>query len=235
MGAGRFETTRWSLIIAAGGAVPEAREALNHLCAIYWEPLYAFVRRDRPRTPDDAADLTQAFFADLLSRDDLAGLAPERGRFRSWLLQAMRNFLSKETERAHAAKRGGGAVPLPLDVALAERRYGREPTDGLDAEKLYTRRWANVAIERALAKFWADSAAQGEQKRRELEAVKEVLLGEPPEGGYEAIAARLGTTAGALRMAALKWRKVVRAEVAETLALGADVDAELAELIGAMS
>lgn len=228
-------TTRWSLIAAARGSSADGRAALDELCGIYWEPLYAFVRHDRRRTPADAADLTQAFFADLLARDDISGVDQARGRFRSWLLQSMRHFLANETKRLTTLKRGGGAIALSLDAAAAEERYLREPTDGLDAEKLFTRRWAMITIQRALAKLRAEHAAGDPKKARELEAIQDVLLGDPPEGGYAALAAQLGTTPGALRTAATRWRKLLRDEVAETLELGADVDDELEQLMQALS
>jgi RNA polymerase sigma-70 factor (ECF subfamily) len=235
MAAGRFLTTRWSLIAAAAGLGADGRAALDELCGIYWEPLYAFVRHDRRRDAADAADLTQAFFADLLARGDIAGVDRERGRFRSWLLQSLRHFLANQTDRDQAEKRGGGSPALSLDAAAAEQRYLREPVGGLDPEKLYMRRWALVTIERALAALRAEYAAGDAKKARELEAVMPALLGEPPAGGYDALAARLGTTPGALRTAAARWRQLLRREVAETMAPGADVDAEITDLMRALS
>ncbi len=235
MGAGRFITTRWSLVVAAAGSAPDQRAALEELCAIYWDPLYAFVRHDRRRAPADAADLTQAFFADMLARGDVARVDRVRGRFRAWLLQSMRHFLANQSDHAGAQKRGGGAAHVSLDAAAAERRYLQEASDGLDPEKLYTRRWAIVAVQRALAALRAEYAAGDGRKARELDALQEVLLGEPADGGYEALAARLGTTPGALRTAATRWRELLRDEVADTMGLDGDVDAEIAELIQALS
>jgi RNA polymerase sigma-70 factor (ECF subfamily) len=229
---GRFVTTRWSLIAAARSSSADGRAALDELCGIYWEPLYAFVRHDRRRAPADAADLTQAFFTELLARDDITGVDQARGRFRSWLLQSMRHFLSNETARLATLKRGGGAIPISLDAAAAEQRYLREPTDGLDAEKLYTRRWAMITVQRALANLRAEQAPG---KARELDAIQDVLLGDPPEGGYAALAAKLGTTPGALRTAATRWRKLLREEVAETMELGADVDDEIEQLMQSLA
>ncbi|MDP2344009.1 MAG: hypothetical protein Q8O67_23830 [Deltaproteobacteria bacterium] len=232
----RFATTRWSLIAAAGQRTPDARAALEELCRVYWYPLYAFVRRDRrQRSGDDAADLTQGFFTDLLGRDDLAGVGREKGRFRSWLLQSMRHFLANEADRRQALKRGGGLATIHIDGVDAEQRYRYEPVDGVDAEMLFHRRWAMTAIQRAMTTLRAEVAQGSAEKAREFDALKGALLGEPPDGGYEALAASLGTTPGALRTAASRWRKLLREEVAETLALGEDVDAEIEELIRALS
>jgi len=237
MAAQRFATTGWSLVVAAGMPTAEARRALNELCAVYWSPLYMFVRHDRRgRSAADAADLTQEFFASIIERGDIADLDRARGRFRDWLLQAMRNFLANQSKRQSAQKRGDGKAPLSLDAEEAERLYLGEAADGLDPEKLYTRRWAMVAIERALGALRAELGDGDEQKARALEAVTGALLGEGAEGGgYQAAAAALGTTAGALRVAATRWRKQLRHEIAETLELGADVDAELEELIGSLA
>ena len=209
--------------------------ALNELCGVYWDPLYAFVRHDRRRDAAEAADLTQAFFADILARKDITGVDRARGRFRAWLLQAMRHFLANQTDWRNAVKRGGGTPPLSLDAAVAEQRYRDQPSNDLDPEKLYTRRWAVIAVQRALATLRAEFADEDEKKARVFDAVKEALVGEPPDGGYEALAAKLGTTAGALRTTAARLRELLRKEVAETMSLGEDVDAEIEELIRSLS
>ncbi len=237
----RFATTRWTLIeeAASSSTSPEARAALGELCKLYWYPLYAFVRRAYPRhSADDAADATQEFFAMILARDDLGGVDRKRGRFRSWLLASMRHFLANEHDKRTAQKRGGGAAHVSLDAVAfvdrgeAEARFAREPAvDQLDAEKLYARRFALVAVKRATAKLRAEFAGDDVEKQRLFDAVKGALVGEPPDGGYAALAQTLGTTAGALRTQASRLRELLRAEVAETLAVDADVDQEIAELL----
>lgn len=230
----RFQTTRWSLIAAAARGAPEARAALEELCRIYWYPLYAFVRRDRrQRSSDDAADLTQAFFADLLARDDIADVAPEKGRFRSWLLQSMRHFLANESDRANAWKRGGKDVTISIDAAAADKRYLYEPVEGVDAEVLFLRNWASAAITRAMTSLRAEVAEISDDRARVFDAIKDALTGELDDGEYERRAKALRTTPAALRTAASRWRKLLRAEIAETLALGEDVDAEIRTLIQA--
>ncbi len=232
----RLATTRWSLIKKAGEANEDARQALNELCELYWYPLYAFARRDRrDRTAEDAADLTQGFLADILARRDLAGLDPAKGTFRSWLLQSMRHFIANKTKEQRAQKRGGGAVTFSLDAVDAEQRYLHEPVDLLDAEKLYTRRWALTAIHRALEKVKAEVAAGGPRAERELEALKGWLVDDPPEGGYAKLAVELGTTAVALRARVHRWRRTLRAEIADTMGIDENVDGEIKQLIDALT
>jgi DNA-directed RNA polymerase specialized sigma24 family protein len=235
MGAGRLPTTRTTLMDLAAGSGPEARAALGELCAIYWPPLFAFVLHDRrQRTEDDARDLTQQFFADILERQDLAGLDRTRGSFRCWLLQAMRNFLANRSKWERAAKRPPAALALSVEMLDVERRQVRQLTEGLDPEKLYNRRWARIVIERALASLRAEL---DDDKAGELDLLGEAVLGERLEGGYEALAASLGTTAGALRQQVGRWREKLRQEVAETMDLGqgGDIDAELDELIRSLA
>ncbi len=231
-----FVTTRWSLVIAAGGQTADARDALQRLCTIYWSPLYLFVRHDaRGRSAADAADLTQEFFAQLLARHDFAKVDASRGRFRTWLLQSMRHFLANQYDQRTALKRGGGDQPLSLDVAQVEQLYERDRIDGEDPERLYTRRWAMVAVGQAIERLRLElSADEGEKKARELDAIIPALLGDSPDGGYEGLAAALGTNATRLRQIAFKWRALLREEVAETLDLSGDVDAELDELLRAL-
>jgi RNA polymerase sigma-70 factor (ECF subfamily) len=135
----RFETTHWSLVLAAGGDSSRAEEALCSLCRAYWPPLYAYVRR-WGHHPEDAADLTQAFFADLLGREDLKGVDPDRGRFRTFLLACCRNFLCKDRRRSSVR----GPAPISIDAEDAERGYRIEPADTLTPEQLFDRRWARA-------------------------------------------------------------------------------------------
>lgn len=171
-----FATTHWSVVLAAADeATPEAAAALERLCSTYWYPLYAYVRRVG-HNPADAQDLTQEFFARLLARNSLAQVAPEKGKFRSFLLAAMRHFLSDQRDRARTVKRGGRAEILSLDAGQAEGRYQLEPVERLDAEKIFERRWAMTLVEQALARLRDESAAAG---RTELfERLRRFVAGE---------------------------------------------------------
>src|SRR5262249_11125879 len=154
-------TTRWSQVVAAGDrAGPGALEALAELCSAYWYPLYAFVRK-KGHPPDAAADLVQGTFLTLLDRQGLAAVAPDRGRFRSFLIAACSHHLSDCRDRDRAAKRGGGAIPISIDRVLAEGRYLAEPVDKLTPERLFERRWATALLDRALARLEAESSAAG--------------------------------------------------------------------------
>jgi RNA polymerase sigma-70 factor (ECF subfamily) len=146
--SGRFATTQWSLVLAArDGTAGEARLALDSLCEAYWYPLYAYVRR-RGHDPEDSRDLTQAFFADLLGRDFLDAVDRSKGRFRSFLLASLENFLSHARDKERALKRGGaaGLLPLRLDTDTAEARYRQEPVDRLTPELVFERRWSRGRI-----------------------------------------------------------------------------------------
>src|SRR5947209_15961997 len=142
-----FGTTRWSLVLGAGRpGSQEAGAALAELCQRYWYPLYAYVRR-RVGDVSEAQDLTQAFFARLLEKNTLAAASRERGRFRAFLLSAMKNFLANEWDKAKALKRGGGRPPISLALDTAESRLSLEPAHDLTPEKLYERQWALTLLE----------------------------------------------------------------------------------------
>ncbi|MGA2031853.1 MAG: RNA polymerase subunit sigma-24, partial [Thermoguttaceae bacterium] len=150
---GRFTTTHWSLVLAAAGSEDaRGREALAKLCQVYWYPLYAFVRR-QGHGPHEARDLTQEFFLRLLEKDYLADVDRSKGKFRSFLLAALKHFLSKERARAKTLKRGGGHALVPLDIPSAEDRYRREPEDNATPEKLFERRWALTLLDRVLTRL----------------------------------------------------------------------------------
>src|ERR1700728_2764031 len=149
-GSRQFATTRWSLVLAAGQrSSPQSPAALATLCENYWYPLYAYVRR-RGHGADEAQDFTQAFFARLLEKNDLAAADPGRGRFRSFLLASLKHFLANEWDRARAQKRGGGRFVLSIDFGTAEERYRAEPSHAVTPEKIFERRWALVLLENVL-------------------------------------------------------------------------------------
>ena len=232
----RFLTTRWSVVLRASvPEAPEARDALEHLAHAYWYPLYAYVRR-RGHREDEARDLTQAFFALLLERGDVSSAAPEKGRFRSFLLTALQRFLAGEAERARALKRGGGRAPLSIDAAQADERYSLDPPDEDTPERRFERAWARSVLERTLERLAADYAERG--KSELFEALRGSLTAESETAPYAELAPRLGLSEGALRVAVHRlrhrYRRHLRLEVADTVADPADVEDELRNLFQAL-
>jgi RNA polymerase sigma factor (sigma-70 family) len=235
-GVGGFATTRWSMVLAAGkGESPDAHAALATLCKRYWYPLYAFVRRSGHQ-PADAQDLTQEFFARLLEKQYLRAADPERGRFRSFLLSAVKHFLSKERDRAKARKRGGGRKVFPLDFEAGESRYSLEPSHEVTAEKVYERRWALTLLDQVFARLREEFDRAS--KRNEFDHLKGYLTGEAATLSYRDVAAELGTTEGAVKVAVhrlrRRYRELVREEIAHTVAGPEDVDEELRRLFAAI-
>lgn len=232
MPGSRFPTTRWSVVLVAGEDPDGARDALSSLCEAYWDPLYSFVRR-RGFEPDDAKDLTQGFFLSLLERDDLRKLHPDAGRFRSFLCASVRHFISNEMNRAKALKRGGGVVTISFDAEEAEKRYRLEPRDDRDPEKVFERRWAFTVLRRAeqrLAREWKESG-----RKESFEELRPLVAGGGPHGSYAGIAAEIGISEDALKMRIHRLRRrfgrLVRDEIAETVADPAEVDDELRYLL----
>lgn len=232
--AREFHTTRWSVVLAAGGDASRAQPALTTLCRAYWYPLYAFVRRQGV-APHDAQDLTQEFFARLLEKEWLASVQRERGRFRSWLLAAMKHFLANEWDKSRAKKRGGGIAFVSIDEMSAESRYAHEPADTTTAETLYDRRWALTLLDRVLARLREEFVAAG--KLAHFEALKGALTGDRTP--YSEIATALGTTEGAVKVAVHRlrerYRDIIRAEIAETVSTPAEVEDEMRHLLAALS
>ena len=228
-----FATTHWSVVLGATNSdAPGAAEALEQLCRTYWYPLYAYVRR-QGYSPEDTEDFTQGFFACFLEKNYLAQVARERGKFRSFLLASLRRFLSDERDRARALKRGGGPIPLSLDAENAEDRYQKEPADEFTPEKLYERRWALTALDRAQACLKAEFAA--DNKSDLYEALKIFISGRIPDLTHAQVAARLGKSADAIRCAVQRLRRrygeLIRAEVAHTVASPIDVEEEIRHLL----
>lgn len=232
-----FETTRWSLVVAAGGDDPSAaRAALAALCETYWYPLYAYVRR-RGANADDARDLTQGFLTSLLERRDFQRLDQERGRFRAFLLASLKHFLANDVARRDAQKRGGGVVLLPLAFDEAEGRYRFEPVEPGTPETLYERRWALTVIERVLVRLREEWEADA--RGAEFDELKACLLGQGPAGGYAAIAEKLGSTEGAVKVAVHRLRRKFQAElrrdIVETISDPGEVEDEIRYLIRALA
>jgi RNA polymerase sigma factor (sigma-70 family) len=226
-----FATTRWSLVAAAKD--PAARQVLAELCGLYWYPVYAFFRR-RGHSADDAGDLTQEFFARLIEKAGIAGADRAKGRFRSYLLGACRHFLTNEHDRAAAQKRGGGRVIGSLDFSDAERRYAAEPADDRTPEQLFERRWALTLLDGVLAGLRAEYVTAGQEPL--FDRLKSSLTGEA--GSYADLAAELGMTEGAVKVAAhrlrRRYRDRLRAAIAETVETDDDVEAEIRDLFAAL-
>jgi RNA polymerase sigma-70 factor (ECF subfamily) len=236
----RFPTTRWSRVLAAAGrgrSTADAGAALAELCAAYWYPVYALIRR-KGHDPDTAADLAQDYFARLLEKGTLAAADPARGRFRAFLRTDCGFFLADVRDREGRLKRGGGVAPVSIDARDAEGRYRVEPASDLTPDRLFDRAWALALLERALARLGAEYAAAG---RAALFAQLEPTLTPGPRASpYAAIAGRLGMTEAAVQQAASRLRKryrvLLREEVAATLQEPgeATVEGELRDLFAAL-
>jgi len=228
-------TTHWSLVLAAGRrSSPQAQQALETLCRLYWQPLYAYFRR-RLADLDEAQDVTQAFFAELLEKEYLRTVTPTRGRFRTFLLTACQHFLSKHWARAKAQKRGGGRQPLSLDFATTDRRL--EPLSAARTpEQEYERQWALALLAEVLDLLGREYTQAG--KGSLLAALKPFLLGEHAGLTYAAVAEKLGMTEAATKMAASRlrrrYRELLRQEIAQTVAGPEEVDDELRHLFTAL-
>jgi RNA polymerase sigma factor (sigma-70 family) len=235
--AARFEPTRWTIVLSARAKdSPEAGAALETLCGAYWHPLYAFARR-QGRSPHDAQDLTQAFFVRLLQKDFLDAVAPEKGRFRSFLLVAFKRFLANERERDQAQKRGGGQTAISLDAESAESLYQRELLDEASAEKIYERRWALTLLDRTLARLREEFVAAG--KTTEFDRLKIFLTAPKGEASYAQVATALGLSPGAARVAAhrlrRRFRDVFREEIAHTVTEPGEIDDEVRHLFAVLA
>jgi RNA polymerase sigma-70 factor (ECF subfamily) len=235
--AGPFQTTHWSLVLAARArASPAARGALADLCAAYWYPLYAFVRR-RGHDPDRAADLTQEFFAALLEKDYLRPVDRAKGRFRSFLLAACTHFLANQRDRAAARKRGGGRPPVSIDVRDAEGRYLAEPVHGLTAERLFERRWALTLLDGALERLGDEFRRAGNGPL--YDRLKASLVGAEGAVAYAQVGQELGMSEAAVKKAAqrlrARYREVLRERIAETVGGPEQVEDEIRGLFAILS
>lgn len=232
-----FRTTHWSLIAASRDVDPERRRAsLGELYSAYAYPLFAYLRR-RGHPPADAADYVQGFFADLIDRDFLAAVAPDRGRFRWFLMSAVKRHAANQRERAEALKRGGGKTKFSLDLESAEARYQLEPVDGWTPEKLFDRRWALEVLRQALDQLAGHYAESG--KSDLYETLQPTLTGHTFSAAeYETHSELLGTTPGALKVAVHRlrerYRQTLKAIVAQTLADESGLEDELAILLAAL-
>jgi RNA polymerase sigma factor (sigma-70 family) len=229
-----FPTTLWTVVLRAGRDEPaHAQAALAQLCQGYWYPLYSFIRR-RGHSPHDAQDLTQEFFAHLLEKHGLGGVDPKHGRFRTFLLASLKNFLANDWDKAHALKRGGGQSIVSLERGSAESRYRLEPSHDLTPDRHFERQWAMTLLDQVLTLLRDEYHSEG--KGDLFEQLKPVLAGAPE--AYADIAARLRRSEGAIKVAVhrmrRRYRELARALVAETVGDG-EVEDELHHLLAMLS
>jgi RNA polymerase sigma-70 factor (ECF subfamily) len=234
----QFANTRWSVVLSAANKQNPTRalQSLETLCRAYWHPLYFYARR-QGENPHDAQDLTQEFFARLLENDLLVSVDRTKGRFRSYLIAAFSHFLSNERDKARAQKRGGGQILIPIDAREAETQYSHQPVDNLTAEKIFARQWALTLLEQTAARLRQEYERAG---RAELFEQLKITLTEPRGAiAYATLGQALNMSEGAVKVAVhrlrLRYREILRAEVAETLADPADLEDEVRQIFAALS
>ncbi|HYE31852.1 MAG TPA: sigma-70 family RNA polymerase sigma factor [Methylomirabilota bacterium] len=234
--AGQFRTTHWSVVLQAVGPSAESESALQKLCSQYWHPVYTFIRC-RGYSPDQAKDLTQEFFARLLAGDSLQTANPERRRFRSFLLGAVKHLLASEWRDANRLKRGGGQEIISWDGIEAEERELVEPGAGMDAELLFDRRWAQRIVSASIARLEAEARRDGLEER--FAELKKFLQGDGQAGSYQAAAAKLGLSEPAVKSAIFRMRRrygeILREEIGETVASPGEVESEIRHLIAVLA
>ncbi len=212
-----------------------ASSALETLCRTYWYPLYAFVRRSG-HDGHSAQDLTQDFFARFLAKNYLSNVNPAKGKFRSFLLAALKHFLADEWDKTQTVKRGGGKPLVSLDDESAESRYRLEPSHEITPDKIYDRRWALTLLELVLTRLEGEYEGQG--KKRLFEVLQRWLLGKESGVPYSTAASTLGMTEGAMKVAVhrlrRRYRELLRLEIANTVACADDIDDELRHLLAAL-
>lgn len=233
-----FATTHWTAVITAGrgGGSREAKVALEELCRTYWFPLYVYVRRQTSNR-EDAEDLTQAFFARFLEKNYLEKLTAQKGKFRAFLLAALKHFLANEWDRANRQKRGGGLTTLSLDWQDADARYQIEPADNLSPDKLYDRAWAVTLLEQVLARLREENAAP--DQARLFDQSRPFLMVGTSAIPYAEAAAQLSLSEGAVRVAVhrlrRRYRELLREQIGQTLSDPAQVPEEMKTLFSAFA
>ena len=228
-GVGHFADTHWSVVLAAGDSTsPQSVEALEKLCRTYWYPLYAFVRR-QGRSEHDAKDLTQGFFAHLLERRAFRSVVQHRGRFRSFLLKSLKNYLADQYEHQHAQKRGGGQVPISIDAQEAEQRYQLEPATLDTPERVFEQRWALALLDAVLLRLELEYATAGKGSLFSL--LRDFLLDTAQGKTYADIAAQVGMSEEAVKKASQRMRQryqqIIREEISHTVATAGEVEEEM--------
>lgn len=228
----QFTTTHWSVVLAAGGRQsPQADAAVERLCRAYWYPLYVYIRSSG-HPPADAEDLTQEFFARLITKHYLLSVHPEKGKFRWFLLSVLKRFLLNAREKETAAKRGGGAIHVPFDGEKAEQKYRLEVSDLETPDRLFDRAWAVKLLETTHQRL-EDEYAQG-SKQEVFRQLTVFLAGDRTGPTYAEAGASLGMSEGAVKVAVYRlrqrYREMLREEVAQTVHTPADLDEELRSL-----
>lgn len=226
----RFATTRWSMVVAARDeSSTTAEKALAELCETYWPPLYAFARQSG-RQAADAQDLTQAFFTSLLNNQLLETAESRRGRFRTYLLTAFTRFAASQWRHETAQKRGGGVKTISLDF---ERLEAESPRSATSPEVLFQRRWAVAVLEQVVTRLEAEYASKGKQPL--FDQLRNLLVPGDAPASYQEIARTLGTSEGAIKIAAhrlkQRYRELLRSQIAETVASPAEIDEEIRDLM----
>jgi len=231
-GAAAFTTTHWSVVLEAQGESPAAQQALEKLCRTYWRPIFAFLRRQGLST-EEAEDITQGFFAQLLERKSFDAVRKEKGRLRSYLLGALKYFLADEQRHAMAIKRGKGQRLISLEELRAGEQIEMEPADSITAEMIYERRWALTVLEQVLDRLKNEYRTAGNAAL--FDSLKQLLPDEPGSPSQAEIAADLGMTENAVRQAFYRFRQryqsLLREEIAHTVATPGDIEDELRHLI----
>jgi len=231
-----FATTHWSVVLKSGRKDADGAAALEQLCRNYWYPIYAFIRR-RGSDQHQAEDLTQAFFARLLEQESMAKADRQKGKFRTFLLANLTNFLANEWNKGRALKRGGQRHIISLDEEVGEALYLREPADSLSPERLFDRRWALIIVDGVLARLRREYDASGKTKL--FATIETGLTQEVAASVYGDWAARLGMSAGAVRVALHRLRRrfgeVLRTEVAQTVSNPVEVEEEIRSLFASVA
>lgn len=233
----QFATTHWSIVRAINREnIAEANSALQELCQTYWYPLYTYVRR-QGNDASTSADLTQAFFADLLQRKDLRDVDPSLGKFRSFLLTALKHFLINQWDKARAKKRGGGKSPLSLDFGEADNRYRMEPSHAQTPELIYQKQWAKTLLDRVFKALRSEFAERG--KAHQFDKLKKFLSGKNSEETLGEAADQLSMTEVAVKVAVHRMRQrfgeILRAEIENTVSTAEEVDTEIQQLFDVFS
>jgi RNA polymerase sigma-70 factor (ECF subfamily) len=210
---------------------PRSGDALEWLCRTYWYPLYSYARR-AGHSPPDAEDLTQGFFARLLEKDYLKAAARDKGRFRTFLLVALKRYLANEWDRQHAQKRGGFAPVVPIDQRLAESRFASEPAHNLPADLLFDRQWAMTLLERSMTQLQQQYVASG--RTQLFECLRSCLAKDESALPYADIAGRLKLSEAAVKMAVhrlrSRYREILQHEIAQTVSTPEEIEDEIRHL-----
>ncbi len=232
-----FGTTHWSVVLSAQDSQsPRSREALESLCRNYWYSLYSYARRTG-HSPPDAEDLTQGFFARLLEKDYLKAAARDKGRFRTFLLVALKRYLANEWDRQHTRKRGGFAPVVPIDQTLAESRFASEPAHHLSPDLLFDRQWAMTLLERTMTQLQQEYAGSG--RGQLFGQLRSSVAREESALPYAEIAVRLNLTEAAVKMAVRRlrnrYREILQYEIAQTVSTPEEIEEEIRHLFTAFA